>query len=373
MGAGVSALENLPDQVDKETAKLLLSDKFDEAAFDVYAKDGSMSKEDFVKLVKAGKALAAAKAEAEQAKAEAEQAKAEAVQAKAEAEQAKLEVQRLKLALEAALGSGANPDIVTRAVAKVKRNDDRNWVPGGMPIHEVDRIYGMLLLALKEGRTEAETDTSGPKEAGEVIQAQLDSFFTAVLATVHAGAWRLDWVAGLLFVLLCSVKRCSVLTLLAIKGGDACDCEIKFIEALMEELGAKVDTFRQVSDSGECIVWRWFLKRKGAKDCVVWLKQYQKVEYAAVEMLQLGFLPQKAYMNAPDLHRVAVVSAPVVDKEGKPIAQTLNENVSKALEGAKAIADKKGFKPESDDFAHLGAGQYDAWYKATTEYESGYR
>ena len=138
-------------------------------------------------------ALAAAKAEAEQAKAEAEQAKAEAVQAKAEAEQAKLEVQRLKLALEAALGGrAANPGIVTRAVAKVKRNDDRNWVPGGMPIHEVDRIYGMLLLALKEGRTEAETDTSGPKEAVEVVQATLDSFFTAVLATVHAGAWRLD-------------------------------------------------------------------------------------------------------------------------------------------------------------------------------------
>ena len=121
MGAGVSALENLPDQVDKETAKLLLRDKFDEAAFDADAKDGSMSKEDFVKLVKVGKALAAAKAEAEQAKAEAEQAKAEAeqakaeavqakaeaVQAKAEAEQAKLEVQRLKLALEALPSSAA--------------------------------------------------------------------------------------------------------------------------------------------------------------------------------------------------------------------------------------------------------------------------
>ena len=123
-------------------------------------------------------------------------------------------------------------DLITRAVAKVKRNDDRNWVPGGMPIHEVDRIYGMLLLALKEGRLEAETDTSGPKKPAEVVQAELDSFFTAVLATVHAGAWRLNWVAGILFVLLCSVPCCGVLNLLAIKGGDACDCEIKFIEAV---------------------------------------------------------------------------------------------------------------------------------------------
>ena len=115
MGAGVSALDNLPDQVDKDTAKLLLSDKFDEAAFDADAKDGSMSKEDFVKLVKVGKALAAAKAEAEQAKAEAEEAKAE--------------VQRLKLALEAPLGHAANPGIIARAVAKVKRNDAKRALP----------------------------------------------------------------------------------------------------------------------------------------------------------------------------------------------------------------------------------------------------
>ena len=278
----------------------------------------------------------------------------------------------MKLTLEAALGSAANPGkIVARAVAKVKRNDDRNWVPGGMPIHEVDRIYGMLLLALKEGRTEAETDTSGPKEAGEVIQATLDSFFTAVLATVHAGAWRLDWIAGILFVLLCSVPCCRVLNLLAIKGGAACDCEIKFIEALMEELGAEVKTFREVENDGKRIEWTWWLKRKGAEDCTVYLFQYQKVEYADVEQLQVDFLPEKAYTHAPNLQRVAVVSAPVVDKEGKPIAQKLNENVSQALEGAKAIADKKGFMPDPDHFEHLGEGADDAWMKAYNEYVSG--
>ena len=48
--------------------------------------------------------------------------------------------------------------------------------------------------------------TRAPKKEGEVVQAQLDSFFTAVLATVHAGAWKLDWVAGLLFVLLAACR-----------------------------------------------------------------------------------------------------------------------------------------------------------------------
>ena len=261
--------------------------------------------------------------------------------------------------------------IVTRAVAKVKRNDGRNWVPGGMPTHEVDRIYSMLLLALKEGRMEAITDTSVLMEAAKVIEAVLKSFGTAVLATVNAGAWRLNWIAGLLAVLLCGVKRCGVLNLLAIKGGPACDCEIKFIEALMEELGAEVDKFREVSDDGKDIEWRWFLKRKGAGTCMVNLYQYQKVEYATVGLLKGDFLPEKAKTHAPDLNRVAVVSAPVVDKEGKPIAQRLNENVSHALEGAKALADKKGFMPESDDFEHLGEGKYEAYRKAYGEYTSG--
>ena len=101
------------------------------------------------------------------------------------------------------------------------------------------------------------------------------------------------------------------------------------------------------------------------------LYQYQKVEYANVAQLRAEFLPFKAHTHAPNLQRVAVVSAPVVDKEGEPIAQKLNENVIKALESAKALADEKGFTPDRGDFAHLGEGQMDAWSKAFDEYTSG--
>ena len=66
-----------------------------------------------------------------------------------------------------------------------------------------------------------------------------------------------NWIAGLLAVLLCGVKRCAaMLNLLAIKGGAACDCEIKFIgKACMKgkELGAEVVEFRQVEDDEERI------------------------------------------------------------------------------------------------------------------------
>ena len=130
-----------------------------------------------------------------------------------------------------------------------------------------------------------------PAPAGAAKQATLDSFGTAVLATVEAGAWRLNWVAGLLYILLSCVPRCGELNLLAIKGGPACDCEIKFIEALMEELGAKVETFRKVIADGKYILWCWFLQRKGAGTCLVQLYQFQKVEYADVAGLQKDFLP----------------------------------------------------------------------------------
>ena len=116
--------------------------------------------------------------------------------------------------------------------------------------------------------------------------------------------------------------------------------------------------------------WRWNLKRKGAEDCIVQLIQYQKVEYADAERLLDGFLPDRDYTHAPYLNRVAVVSAPVVDEEDKPIAGRLNENVSQALKDAKAIAERKGFVPDRNDFAHLGEGQSAGFIKAYDEYMS---
>ena len=136
-------------------------------------------------------------------------------------------------------------------------------------------------LALKEGRTEAGDRHERPEETGSRwCRRSSTAFLTAVLATVHAGAWRLDWIAGIL-VLLCSVPCCGVLQLLArSSGGDACDCEIKFIEALMEELGAGGGDVPGGEADGKRIDWCWFLKRKGAGSCMVTLRQYQKVEYA---------------------------------------------------------------------------------------------
>ena len=122
---------------------------------------------------------------------------------------------------------------------------------------------------------EAVVDTSGPKKAVEVIRAQLDSFFTAVLATVHAGAWRLtDRRAPL----CASVQREALQSthLLAIKGGDACDCEIKSSRRLWRSL-ARGERFREVSGDGQTSNGPG-TKRKGGSPGRLY--QYQKVEYA---------------------------------------------------------------------------------------------
>ena len=48
----------------------------------------------------------------------------------------------------AKLTRAAAGGIATRAAAKVKRNDGRNWVPDGMPIDELDDVHGVTHLAL---------------------------------------------------------------------------------------------------------------------------------------------------------------------------------------------------------------------------------
>ena len=58
-------------------------------------------------------------------------------------------------------------------------------------------------------------------------------------------------------VLCAMYPRCQDLTLLAIKGGAACDCEINFIVALMAELGAEVQEMAKSKDGGERIEWVW--------------------------------------------------------------------------------------------------------------------
>jgi len=240
-------------------------------------------------------------------------------------------------------------DLISRAVGKTletcKDGSKRTWMHGDHPIGDLWLIYGPLILMAMLGQLKAVVEDKVVRTAEQVVVACLGSFDTIVLATVKAGNWRACWVSGLIATLLRNIPRCKLFKMFAVKGGAMCDCEmnceIQFIENFMELLGAKVDLKAQ--DKGQYLVWMWNVKRDGADDCRVRLEQYKTVENASVDMLKNGFVAAKDYTHAPNLIRCAVVSAPVTDQAGEPIAARLNKNVGEALAAAKEDAAKSGF------------------------------
>ena len=76
------------------------------------------------------------------------------------------------------------------------------------------------------------------------------------------------------------------------------------------------------------------------------LLQYKKAEDADME---LEFWPQKEFSAAPNLKRVAVVSAPATSK-GVSVATLLNEKVAESLSRAVDKAEKCGWLPDANDF-----------------------
>ena len=210
------------------------------------------------------------------------------------------------------------------------------------PIGDLWLIYGPLLLMAMLGQLKAVVeDNKVVRTAEQVVAACLGSFDTIVLATVKAGNWRACWVGGLIATLLRNIPRCAFFKMYAVQGGAACDCEIQFIEHFMELLGAEV--VGKAEDMGTDLLWRWRVKRDGADDCSVYLHQFKTVEDASGNLFKVGFLADKDRTHAPNLSRCAVVSAPVTDEAGKPIAERLNKNVGDALTFAKEWAAEKGF------------------------------
>jgi len=255
-------------------------------------------------------------------------------------------------------------DLISRAVGKTLetyKGEKRRWMHDDHPIGDLWVIYGPLVLMAMLGQLKAVVEDKVVRTAKQVVAAALGSFDTIVLATVKAGNWRACWVSGLIATLLRNIPRCKEFTMFAVKGGPACDCEIQFIEIFMELLGAEV--FAKAADRGTDLLWQWNVKRDGAGDCLVSLFQYKTVEDASADSLKEGFLADKDYARAPNLSRCAVVSAPVTDEAGEPIAAHLNKNVGDALESAKELAAMKGFAPARGDFAYNPA-----WQKAFIAY-----
>eukprot|EP00931_Biecheleriopsis_adriatica_P022090 TRINITY_DN14295_c0_g1_i1.p1 TRINITY_DN14295_c0_g1~~TRINITY_DN14295_c0_g1_i1.p1 ORF type:complete len:530 (+),score=105.59 TRINITY_DN14295_c0_g1_i1:63-1592(+) len=233
--------------------------------------------------------------------------------------------------------------IIERATAGITWGDGQPWIPEGQPIKELDDIYGDKLKKIKSGEYPMVwEDWSFQKAPHQVCEELLLSFNTTVLATVEAGAWRIDWIAALMSMLLRNVPRCAHITLFAVKGGPACDCEIQFIKNLLADLG-------RAHLSSTCFdseVFEVRIDRDGHDECPCFVSLSVIREVGFVELIAIQLAADRNLTCSPALKRAALVSAPVKDKDDKPIAQKFNEYVKKAINRCKVAAESRGFAPE---------------------------
>ena len=225
-------------------------------------------------------------------------------------------------------------------------------------------------LQVRSGGAKFDTKTkAGAVACVEGIRA---NFTSTVLATVEAVAWRDAWLSGVILFLIDAVPVSRDVTLLAVKGGPGggSDCEVEFIKRVLPLMGAKpADDYQEEGEKvSEALRWSWHIDRPGgAKSCLVQLNQYEQPEDA--DEIDTAFFPDPAYAAAPDLRRVAMVSAPAVTKGDESVTTLLNREVAGALEEVAAMAAKNGWLPNSEDYRKAdGAIDYDAFDEAYGAY-----
>jgi len=120
----------------------------------------------------------------------------------------------------------------------------------------------------------------------------------------------------------------------AVKGGPETDMEIRSIEEVMWLLGFNVNKFRVAGMHGR-LEWLWQIQRPRGNDFAVYLNQYPTVEsFRDDASVSRTLSPYRHFQRAPNLCRVAVVSCPLKDLEGKPVHDILNQTLTEGLDSA---------------------------------------
>jgi len=208
-----------------------------------------------------------------------------------------------------------------------------------------------MFKELVEGTMAVETH-SGPKphyqdkEAAIAVAKEIGlSFWTTVLATVRVPGWRAPWMLMVLYLIRVSYPTCTDLLLNALNGGPACKCEIGFIRAVMRGLGFECVFDGLFVAEGKCTLFTWTKKRPGgAKPFRVNLTVHHDPDDIAVEGVCGMLHPQSHNATAPNLKRLAVVSAPVTDGRGERADERLNAALGKALKMMQERVRLQGFK-----------------------------
>lgn len=185
----------------------------------------------------------------------------------------------------------------------------------------------------------------------EVARECFKNFSTIVLATVHAGGWRANWINSVVSLIVGNYPVCKWLGLYAVRGGSECDAEIEFILRLLPMMG-----FEPSGDNGarahylhpslESDFSRWnfmYLRGPRSYQVVLYLADTVRSSVLSVHALNGNLQPWSNYATAPNLARLAVVSAPVRGRDNKPIAEILNNQLAAGLELTVRLAEAKGW------------------------------
>lgn len=165
--------------------------------------------------------------------------------------------------------------------------------------------FWTMVAASKACLMSVEVEPAGAMlSAAQVVRAQKNNLTTTVLATVMCPGWSLTWASAVLNTVVMPASSCGTLTLIAIKGGPACDEEVAFIQVLMMELGFTL--IRNGDNRGTSLLWEWKLQRKSAGAYKVKLRQFYSLD--GTSALPESFAPKQRNSVAPNLKRLAIVS-----------------------------------------------------------------
>jgi len=200
-------------------------------------------------------------------------------------------------------------------------------------------------ITLKRGTPEYEARAKDKALAIKVAKEIGLSFWTTVLATVRVQGWRAPWMLMVLYLILVSYPTCAELFLNALNGGPACKCEIGFIRTVMRGLGFECDIDGYFNAEKKFTLFYWSKKRPGgAYPFNVILTVHHDPDGIDVEDICRDLHPHSSNATAPNLKRLAVVSAPVTDGRGERADERLNAALGKALKMMQERVKERGFK-----------------------------
>ena len=145
-------------------------------------------------------------------------------------------------------------------------------------------------------------------------------------------------------LILVSYPTCAELFLHALKGGAVCDCEIGFIWTMLRGLGFKCVLDGYFNADKKFTQFAWSKARPGdAERFNVNLHVHHDPDDIDVETICNLLHPHSMHATAPNMKRLAVVSAPVTDGRGERADERLNDALGKALKMMQERVKEKGF------------------------------